>query len=143
MALRADALAGARFDVRLGPGALGFMEETLLYEQLRARGARSVFVPEAAVVHHFNSVRLDGASFVRRAYLQGRGEGWMFWQWGHQRYTLRNYAHWLRLELKLLQRGGQRRFIGTDDDLALVREIGRRREYTRTRWLTRRNDQSQ
>jgi glycosyltransferase involved in cell wall biosynthesis len=134
MAFRRVVVDGLEFDERLGAGALGAMEESLFFEQLLTRGARASFVPGAVVVHHFDPSRLSPQAFVRRAYVQGRGEGWMHWNWGAAGYTPRSYLRWLRLELHLARSGGIRHLAGSPDDLALVREIGRRREYTASRW---------
>ena len=137
MAFRRAALSDLTFDVRLGAGALGCMEESLVFEQMRSRGAVATFVGDAVIVHHFDPLRLEPKSFVQRAYVQGRGEGWMHWNWGRAGHTRRSYARWLRLELKLLAGGSQRRLAGSAADLSFVREIGRRREYARSRWLRR------
>ncbi len=43
-----------QFDVELGPGARGFMDETLFYLQMLKAGYHIVFVPGLPVEHHFD-----------------------------------------------------------------------------------------
>ena len=136
-AFRRSALGTRSFDVRLGYGALGSMEETLLYEQMRSAGARAVFVADAVVVHHVNPDRLRPEALLDRAYDQGRGDGWMHWNWNAGKYSIRSYLRWLKVEVELLRKGGRRRLAGELGDLELVRVIGHWRGYARTRWISR------
>jgi hypothetical protein len=137
MAFRRSIVGAGRFDVRLGAGALGAMEESLLFVQLRSAGARAVYVPDAVVVHHFDPDRLRPSAFLERAYVQGRGEGWMQWNWYANKHSVRSHLRWLKVELQLFRRGGRRRLAGDVADLELVRTVGHRRAYAYSRWIAR------
>jgi glycosyltransferase involved in cell wall biosynthesis len=65
------------FDVRLGAGALGFYEETLLLLQLTEAGGRALFVGDVPAVNHIDSDRLTPQAWERRARDAGIGEGWL------------------------------------------------------------------
>jgi glycosyltransferase involved in cell wall biosynthesis len=51
-------------DARLGPGAAGFFEDTVLGWRLERAGYRKAFAPEVAVEHHFRPDRLTIAAFM-------------------------------------------------------------------------------
>jgi glucosyl-dolichyl phosphate glucuronosyltransferase len=72
------------FDVELGPGAMGYFDETLLFKQVRAAG----FVVEAdfstCVEHHFDPTRLGRRNFVRAAIKMGEGDGYVSYHWAHR-----------------------------------------------------------
>jgi len=72
------------FDPALGPGGLGFMDETLFYLQLLRGGKKIVFVRGAAVEHHFDSRRLTREDQLRSARAHGRSGAWVMHHWSHE-----------------------------------------------------------
>ena len=80
------------FDVELGPGALGFGEETLFSLQLLDAGYRILAVRDAEVEHHFEPIRLQAASAVETAKKMGRSEAYTHYHW-HQG-NLFNWRWW-------------------------------------------------
>jgi len=72
------------FDPELGPGALGFCDETLFSLQLKASGSRIVAAYATEVEHHFDADRLTRANFLRRAVNQGRSQAYMTYHWLHE-----------------------------------------------------------
>ena len=73
-----------QFDVELGPGALGFMDDSLFSRQLRAAGVKHIFAADASVVHHFAPDRLTRASLEMRAVRQGQSEAYVAHHWDHR-----------------------------------------------------------
>jgi GT2 family glycosyltransferase len=72
------------FDPELGPGALGFLDESLFSMQLKVAGYRLVFAPDAAVEHHFDAARLTSWSFRDRAYRDGQSRAYVAHHWEHE-----------------------------------------------------------
>jgi glycosyltransferase involved in cell wall biosynthesis len=68
MAFGRKALAAAGpFDVRLGPGAAGFFDDTVFGWAIEAAGQKILFRPSVAVEHHFDPDRLSLAAFMSSA----------------------------------------------------------------------------
>lgn len=59
--------AAGPLDPRLGPGAAGFFEDTVLGWRLERAGYRKAYAPEVAVEHHFRPDRLTTAAFMSTA----------------------------------------------------------------------------
>ncbi len=77
-----DTIGG--FDTNLGPGALGFCEDTLLAGRALAagftiRGAGDVFIE-----HHFDPARLSRQAFLDRTRRQGQSSAYLAYHWHHQ-----------------------------------------------------------
>lgn len=72
------------FDVKMGPGALGFAEDNLFSWQIREAGLRVSYVPEALVVHHPDASRLLREKWLASARLRGRAEAYLFHHWKHE-----------------------------------------------------------
>src|SRR6185369_4917701 len=73
------------FDTELGPGALGFGDETLFSWQLAEAGYRMVAAPaSAAVEHHFDPSRLSRHSLLSVADRQARSSAYLNYHWNHQ-----------------------------------------------------------
>jgi glycosyltransferase involved in cell wall biosynthesis len=83
MTRRAMATVGA-FDVELGPGALGFGDESLFSMQLIEAGCRIRGVPSAVVEHHFDVSRLEFGSLWKTAERMGRSEAYIQYHWRHE-----------------------------------------------------------
>jgi glycosyltransferase involved in cell wall biosynthesis len=72
------------FDTELGPGALGFGDDTLFGWQLCIAGFQIVFAPEATTEHHFEASRLTRRSLVAMAQKQGRSAAYLAYHWRHE-----------------------------------------------------------
>ena len=68
MACSREALTvGGPFDLRLGPGASGFFEDTLFGWKLERAGLPILYLPQVAVEHHFDPDRLQLSAFMGTA----------------------------------------------------------------------------
>jgi glucosyl-dolichyl phosphate glucuronosyltransferase len=74
------------FDTELGPGRLGFCDDSLFSFQLRQAGFRIGFAPKASMEHHFDASRLTRQSFLARAAGQGRSDAYISYHWRHRQY---------------------------------------------------------
>lgn len=72
------------FDPELGPGALGFWDETLFANQLNKAGYRIVPAFDVVVEHHFDESRLLRSSLLENAKKRGRGAAYIKHHWEHQ-----------------------------------------------------------
>ena len=94
-----------RFDTELGPGALGFGDETLFSWQLLRAGFRLKGALDVAVEHHFDPDRLSRASFLNAARLHGKSNGYLKYHWAGERYEpIRQRLYLLKRRLRLLYR---------------------------------------
>lgn len=127
--VRADLLRQVGgFAPELGPrgGRQLVGDDVQLVRDLRAAGARAVWVPDAVVVHDLPPERLRPAWVVRRAYLQGRSD------WRVDRADLaqrraggaRVAASWLAGELRDRRREGPRVDVGFHAVCDLARTAG-------------------
>ena len=71
------------FDPRLGPGALGFSEESLFSDQIKEAGFKMVRAPKSLVIHHFRPDRLSRESLQKAGYSQGRSLAYIAYHWKH------------------------------------------------------------
>jgi glycosyltransferase involved in cell wall biosynthesis len=71
------------FDPELGPGALGFGDDSLFSQQLVQAGYKVVYLPEVAVTHHFDESRLLRTSFLDSATRHGRTWAYRGYHWEH------------------------------------------------------------
>jgi glycosyltransferase involved in cell wall biosynthesis len=93
------------FDVELGPGALGFSDESLFSWQLLRAGYRIAPAFDVVVEHHPDASRLLRSSYERMARSRGRCEAYLRHHWKHEG-VLHPRRRWLQAELKLwLTRG--------------------------------------
>lgn len=76
------------FDVELGPGALGFYDETLFAEQLLQAGYHIAGALDVVVEHHPDSSRFTAPGFVDIARTLGRAAAYPFHHWRHGRVRL-------------------------------------------------------
>lgn len=88
------------FDPELGPGAIGFGEETLFSKQLVEAGFRLKFVPEAVVVHRPNESRLRRRGWLDLARKMGSKLAYLRYHWEHDD-VRRPRLRWLWFMLKL------------------------------------------
>lgn len=124
-----------RFDEELGPGALGFLDDSLFSWQLEAAGFRLGRAPEAVVEHHCEEDRLLRERYLESARMNGRGRAYVMHHWKHE--TLRfALFHMIVAQLKM----ARRRLISRRDteagegcaewELSLTTEIARLRRYS-------------
>lgn len=76
------------FDPELGPGALGFGEETLFAFQLRQAGYSITSAFNRVVEHHFDEARLSRASFIDRTKKAGETQAYIAYHWHHDSFNL-------------------------------------------------------
>ena len=72
------------FDPALGPGALGFADDTLFSRQLWAAGFNTVLEETAAVEHHFQPERLTRTSLLDAARKRGETMAYVAHHWEHR-----------------------------------------------------------
>ena len=87
------------FDEALGPGALGFGEDTLFGWQALRRGFRKVNVLEVEVEHHFSSDRLTRKALLEIARRKGESGAYIarYWQNREEPWAL---VRWMALACK-------------------------------------------
>ena len=71
------------FDTELGPGALGFMDDSLFYHQLMASEHTIVPRQDVCVEHHFDASRLSRASLLASCAKLGRSSAYVLHHWDH------------------------------------------------------------
>ena len=72
------------FDDELGPGALGFGDETLLGWQLIGSGGRHLVVLDVSVEHHFEVTRINRRWLLESADKKGRSLAYIDFHWRHE-----------------------------------------------------------
>jgi hypothetical protein len=71
------------FDTELGPGALGFADDSLFSWQLEEAGFRIGEAPGALVMHHPDASRLLRSSWLAEAQRRGRTKAYVLYHWLH------------------------------------------------------------
>ena len=96
------------FDPELGPGAMGFAEDSLFALQLHEAGYKIALALNVMVEHHFDEVRLSRQSFLKRRQNEGRVAAYVRHHWLHETITfprMRLLKHALELALlRILRR---------------------------------------
>lgn len=72
------------FDIELGPGALGYGEETLFSWQIRRAGYRIIPADNTIVEHDLDPERLSRSGFLEMARRQGRSLAFLDHHWKHR-----------------------------------------------------------
>ena len=72
------------FDENLGPGALGFNDDSLFAEQLKHAGYKLGFASKAKMTHHFLPNRLLRGSWISRMEKQGICSAYVKHHWEHE-----------------------------------------------------------
>jgi glucosyl-dolichyl phosphate glucuronosyltransferase len=91
------------FDVEVGPGALGFADDTLFSWQLSEAGFRLKYIPEAAVLHYPDPSRLVRSSWFSTGRKHGATWAYLLHHWLHKNLPsprLRYYYVALKLRLR-------------------------------------------
>jgi glycosyltransferase involved in cell wall biosynthesis len=91
------------FDTELGPGRLGFWEDSLFSFQVKKAGYRIAAAFDAVVEHHFDESRLRRSSFVDRVSKEGCCRAYVAHHWQHRELTAVRRRAWL-LNARLLKR---------------------------------------
>jgi hypothetical protein len=71
------------FDAELGPGALGFGEETLFGKQLVEAGFKLIYAHNAVVIHRPDESRLRRRSWLNTARKTGHTLAYIRYHWKH------------------------------------------------------------
>ena len=71
------------FDTELGPGALGFADDTLFGWQLAEAGFRIGYAPSASVIHHLDASRLRRTNWLKASRERGRSQAYLRYHWEH------------------------------------------------------------
>jgi glucosyl-dolichyl phosphate glucuronosyltransferase len=140
MAIRKDCFEyGILFDSETGPGALGFMDDTLLGMRLRRAGRRIIYRDDAKVTHDFNEDRLHRKFWLGTALAAGRSTAYVSHHWDHAVVS----RIWLRIlyqQLKLTGHLIKNRMDGKNDHEGIdSTEFGIRKtlSYYQTMWKLR------
>jgi GT2 family glycosyltransferase len=72
------------FDTELGPGALGFEDDTLFTRQIVAAGYRLGCALDVCVEHHFDESRLSRDGFFERSRRAAMSWAYVAYHWEHQ-----------------------------------------------------------
>jgi glycosyltransferase involved in cell wall biosynthesis len=92
------------FDPELGPGALGFYDETIYVWRLKRAGFRLEAVPSVSVEHHFDRDRLTRRTLLSMARRMGESEGFIHYHWhGGEARPLRVWRAWALLVAERLR----------------------------------------
>jgi glycosyltransferase involved in cell wall biosynthesis len=76
------------YDSELGPGRLGYQADSLLTDHLVSVGARTGFVEDAEVEHHFDPARLRRKSWLKASEQRGRSSAYVSYHWYHSTFPL-------------------------------------------------------
>lgn len=87
------------FDTELGPGALGFADDTLFSSQLKLAGYKIASALNVVLEHHFDESRLLRSSFLDTARKFGRTQAYTYYHWEHNVIPLPH----LRMNKRILQ----------------------------------------
>ena len=72
------------FDTELGPGKLGFMDDSLFCFQMLEEGYKIVPAPLVLVEHHFEPSRLQRQAWLKHAETSGRSQAYVHYHWNHK-----------------------------------------------------------
>ena len=122
-----------KFDVELGPGALGFSDETLFSLQLLAAGYKLIGAFDVSVEHHFDLTRLTKEGALDLARKMGRSHAFIFHHWEHQKSRLAVprliLCYLIRYWMRCLNRKGSGSGNISEQDLQLEYDLAFYREY--------------
>jgi glycosyltransferase involved in cell wall biosynthesis len=82
------------FDENLGPGALGFGEDSLFALQLKEAGFRIAFSSAGWVEHHCDCSRITSGAFFESAKKLGRSDAYISYHWDHLTVAWFNVRFW-------------------------------------------------
>lgn len=73
------------FDTELGPGKLGFMDDSLFSFRMQEEGFKIVALPQVTVEHHFEPSRLLRRSWLQHGETAGRSIAFVHHHWDHKK----------------------------------------------------------
>jgi GT2 family glycosyltransferase len=130
-------------DPELGPGALGFFDDTLLGDQVLKAGFRIAVALDVVVEHHLDVDRLGEAQLLELAQRLGRSSAYQYHHWEHGDIRLKwakilylgAIRQWRRLR-SVRDPGTLPHLLNIEFKLALVRHfmIERRRPRNYEKW---------
>jgi glycosyltransferase involved in cell wall biosynthesis len=82
-----------RFDIALGPGALGFGEDSLFSQQLLEAGYQIAFANDAVVEHRFGVQRLSRLEWLSSAVKRGNTKAYIHHHWEHKEIQNPHYKY--------------------------------------------------
>lgn len=83
------------FDIELGPGGLGFADDSLFASQLTSAGLRILNAGDSNVIHHFDIGRLKRSEWISAARKHGASHAYVGHHWEHWS------TYMLRLRLRI------------------------------------------
>jgi len=89
------------FDIELGPGALGFGDDSLFSRQIQIAGYKLVGALDVVVEHHFDLSRLTKNRLIAVARNMGRTQAFLSHHWDHQ-VVRRSVRKFIRTKLQQL-----------------------------------------
>ena len=124
------------FDVELGPGRLGFREDSLLSAQLEQAGYRLAAVTNVVVEHHFDPDRLSRRSLLHRVKCEGHSSAYIAYHWQHDVISRQRCEEvirdrrWklIRTRLKAIIKG-RANAIPTEAEMRLTQELAFHQQY--------------
>ncbi len=91
MAFHRDVLKQVpEFDTELGPGKLGFMDDSLFSLQMQKAGLKIASLPQVVIEHHFDASRLLRRSWLRQGEASGKSTAFVHYHWEHQAVRMPN-----------------------------------------------------
>ncbi len=91
------------FDPELGPGGLGFGEDTLFSQQMKVAKMKVAFAMKAVADHCFDAGRLSREAFLNRAVASGRSIAYIRYHWEHNEKPREYYESYLQRVLPLVE----------------------------------------
>ena len=83
------------FDPELGPGALGFFDDSLWSWRIAEAGFRTLAAaPEVSVEHHFDHSRLTRRTLLSMADRMGRSSAWVEYHWSQSEARVPVFRRW-------------------------------------------------
>ena len=111
-----------RFDPELGPGALGFAEEALFFQQIKVAGFRTAWAREALIYHHPDVARFDHDRWIDTAVRHGRSNAYITYHWAQLTIALPRLRQILQ-RLRLFTGRTLRRWSSNDREQVDAREL--------------------
>lgn len=135
-----------KFDVELGPGALGFADETVFCWNLSQAGYKIASALDVCVVHHFDPARLSRESFLNTVAKFGKVDAYLMHHYFYSNVRfpyLRALKHYLQLALlRVIKRKECCQSEGSPLwELDLVREVNLYKQWSVERKRPRRYEE--
>lgn len=134
------------FDTELGPGALGFYDDTLFSFQIKKAGLKIGQAFNVVSEHHFDENRLLRSNWLRHGEQKGRSLAYLRYHWLHKKMVFpekRLIRSYLSLAKNRLKRKDEcKKVEGISDwELTLVSHVELYRQYIKERKRPRNYDQ--